>query len=92
MNWTIAPTAFPRMMPKEIRKAAPKLTRRDLIILAGVLHPMQRLITVYMALSAVNAGVSGFWMLFWTAYIEMLFVNFGDLIGLDGFFRTYVLK
>ena len=90
--WTIRPTAFSQMMPKEIRKAAPKLTRGDLIILVGVLHPMQLLIIVYMALSAVNAGVSGFWTLFWTAYIEMLFVNFGDLIGLDGFFRAYVCK
>ncbi len=89
--WTIAPTAFSQMMPKEIRNTAPKMTRSDLAVLAG-LHLMQLLVIVYMALSAINAGIRGFWPLFWTAYLEMLFVSFGDLIGLDGFFRAYVCK
>lgn len=89
--WTIAPTAFSQMMPKEIRAAAPKQTRGDLAVLAG-LHLMQLLVIVYMAISAIHAGIQGFWPLFWTAYLEMLFVSFGDLIGLDGFFRAYVIR
>ena len=77
---TIKPTAFPQMMPKEIRKAAPKLTRRDFIILAVVLHPMQLLIIVYMALSAINAGVSGFWPLFMCLLAGLVAAGIGWLI------------
>ena len=45
-----------------------------------------------MAVSARQAGVSGFWNLFWTGYVEMAFINIGDLIGLDGFMRGIVKK
>ncbi len=89
--WAMAPGAFSKMMPPDIRKVAPGRPRRDTVILC-VMHLMELLMLVYMALSAVNAGVGGFRALFRTGYIEMLFVNFGDLIGLDGFFRAYVIK
>lgn len=36
---------------------------------------------------AILAGVSGFWNLFWTGYVEMFFINLGDLLGLDYWFR-----
>ena len=42
--------------------------------------------------SSHMAGVSGFWNLFWTGYIEMFFINLGDFIGLDYFFRKINLN
>lgn len=87
LTWTQIPCAFSSMMPKEIRQAAPKRNKRELAILAGVLYPMWILIIAYMIYSAHLAGVNGFWNLFWTGYIEMFFINLGDLFGLDYWFR-----
>lgn len=58
--------------------------------MASVFYPLYILIFVYMAVSARQAGVSGFWNLFWTEYVEMSFVNLGDFFGLDCFFRGLV--
>ena len=90
--WLIIPNAFSRMLPPEIRKAAPPREKREVIKLAAVLYPLYIVIFAYMAGSARQAGVSGFWNLFRMGYIEMLFVNFGDLIGLDYLFRKKFLN
>ena len=50
------------------------------MILPGVLHPMQLLIIVYMALSAINAGVSGFWPLFMCLLAGLVAAGIGWLI------------
>ncbi len=88
--WMLIPNAFSKMLPPEIRKAAPKRKKKEVAILATVLYPLYILIFIYMAVSARQAGVSGFWNLFWTGYVEMFFVNLGDFFGLDCFFRGLV--
>lgn len=88
--WMLMPNAFSKMLPPEIRRAAPKREKKEIIMLAGVLYPLYLLIFLYMAVSARQAGVSGFWNLFWTGYVEMFFVNLGDFFGLDWFFRGLV--
>lgn len=85
--WMIVPNAFSKMLPMEIRRAAPKRTKREIMILASVLYPLWLGILAYSVLSSYQAGITGFWNLFWTAYIEMFFVNIGDFFGLDWFFR-----
>ena len=37
-------------------------------------------VLVWMILSSYQAGVRGFWPLFWTAYAEMMLISLGDLI------------
>ncbi|MBO5283073.1 MAG: hypothetical protein J6B43_08125 [Lachnospiraceae bacterium] len=88
--WLLVPNAFSKMLPPEIRKAAPKRNKKEVAVLAGVLYPLYILIFVYMAVSASCVGVSGFWNLFWTGYVEMFFINLGDFFGLDWFFRGLV--
>ena len=85
--WLSVPNAFSKMLPKEIRIVAPKRTKREMKILAVVLYPLYIVIIAYMIISARQAGISEFWDLFWVGYIEMFFVNLGDLIGLDWLFR-----
>jgi len=85
--WMLFPSAFSSMAPKEIQKAAPPLTKKDYCVLAAVLVPLNILIPVYMIVSSHLSGVTGFWNLFWTAYIETFFINMGDFWGLDVWFR-----
>lgn len=84
----LSPNSFSQMLPAEIRKAAPKRTRREIRVLACVLYPMYIGLIAYAILSAYLAGASGFWNLFWMGYIEMFFVNLGDFFGLDWWFRV----
>ncbi|MCM1543211.1 MAG: hypothetical protein NC121_18415 [Blautia sp.] len=90
--WLLMPNAFSKMLPPEIRKAAPKRKKKELVRLAGVLYPLYILIFVYMAVSARQAGVAGFRNLFWTGCVEMFFVNLGDFFGLDLLFRGIVKR
>ncbi len=90
--WMFIPNAFCNMLPAEIRKASPKRKKKEVIILASIIYPIYPLMFAYMIASSRMAGVSGFWNLFWTGYIEMFFVNLGDLIGLDYFFRKISMK
>ncbi len=85
--WVFIPGSFKNMLPSEIRKAAPPRKKKEVIILASVLYPLYPLIFAYMIVSSHMAGVTGFWNLFWTGYIEMMFINLGDFIGLDYWFR-----
>lgn len=81
--WFIIPNAFSKMCPKDIREAAPPREKKEIAILAGVLYPLYIFILAYIPISAYMSGVTGFWNFFWTGYIDMLFVNFGDLFWLD---------
>ncbi len=87
VTWIFVPCAFSKMLPKEIRLAAPPRKKKEVVILASVLYPLYILIFAYMIVSAHLAGVTGFWNLFWTGYIEMLFINLGDFFGLDWWYR-----
>lgn len=87
VTWIFIPGAFSKMLPKEIRLASPPRKMNEVIILASVLYPLYILIFAYMIVSAHLAGVTGFWHLFWTGYIEMFFINLGDFFGLDWWYR-----
>ena len=89
--WAYIPGAFSTMLTKEIRKAAPPRRKKEVIILASVLYPMYILIFAYMIVSSHLAGITGFWNLFWTGYIEMMFINMGDFLGLDWLYREKLL-
>ena len=89
--WAYSPGAFSKMRTKEIRAAAPPRRKKEVIILASVLYPMYILIFAYMIVSSHLAGITGFWNLFWTGYIEMMFINMGDFLGLDWLYREKLL-
>ena len=87
----VVPQAYSVMFPKRIKKAAaPYVKKKELVIMYWVLIPLYLLMFAYMAVSANFAGVTGFWNLFWTGYIEMMFVNIGDFVLLDCLGRIYV--
>lgn len=85
--WSLWPEAFSSMTPKEIRLAAPPAKKKDSIIVSCVLYSLMFLIIAYIIVSSHLAGVTGFWHLFWTAYIEGFFIDMGDFWGLDVWFR-----
>lgn len=88
--WFIMPHAYSRMLPKEIKQAVPPCTKDELLHLALVLYPLYIGVIAWITISALNSGTTGFWPLFWTGYIEMLFVNFGDFFILDCWLRGVV--
>lgn len=53
---------------------------KEVIVLSAVLFPLYPLIFAYMIVSSHMAGVSGFWNLFWTGYIEMFFITPGHMV------------
>jgi hypothetical protein len=88
----VVPQAYAMMFPKGIKEAAkPYVTRKELRVMHLVLYPMYLLMFLYMAVSAHFADVSGFRNLFWTGYIEMMFVSVSDFILLDVLGRIYVM-
>ena len=87
----VVPQAYAMMFPKSIKESAkPYVTRKELRVMHLVLYPLYLLMFLYMAVSAHLAGVSGFWNLFWTGYIEMTFVSISDFVLLDVLGRIYV--
>lgn len=87
----VFPQAYSTMFPRGMKKAAKPYVKKDEVIkLYCILIPLYLLMFLYMAASARNAGVSGFKNLFWTGYIEMMFVNAGDVFLLDVLARIYV--
>ena len=87
----VVPQAYAMMFPKSIKEfAKPYVTRKELRVMHLVLYPLYLLMFLYMAVSAHLAGVSGFWNLFWTGYIEMTFVSISDFVVLDVLGRIYV--
>ena len=85
--WLLMPNTFSSMLPKEIKTLAPQREKQQVKRLASIIYPLYIGMFAWMIISTYQAGVQGFWNLFWTGYIEMFFVNMGDLIGLDWFFR-----
>ena len=91
MFFFVFPQAYSTMFPRGMKQAAkPYVRKAEVIKLYIILILLYLLMFLYMALSARFAGVSGFKNLFWTGYIEMMFVNAGDFFLLDVLSRLYV--
>ena len=85
--WMYEPKAFTTMYPKQIQKISPPIDRRCRRIELTMLAAMYPTLLLYGVCSAWNAGMEGFWNLFWASYIQMFLINLGDFFGLDWFLR-----
>ncbi len=84
VGFLIYPQAYSTMFPKEIKKAASAyVDRRDVGRMNLIIYPLYLFMFVYWGISAHYAGVSGFWPLFWTGYLEMIMVSTSDFLILD---------
>lgn len=85
--WLIDPLAWFNDYPKEVQEAS--TVKPEKKIGPAILFWFLVIIPVllFSVLSAWDVDISGFWHLFWTAYVEWMFVNLGDLLGLDLLFR-----
>lgn len=86
--WLINPAAFYDDYPEEARKKT-TISKSEKNLKPKILFCILIIVPVLMfgVLSTWEAGIYGFWHLFWTGYLEWLFVNFGDFFGLDLIFR-----
>ena len=81
--WLLKPHSFITMFPKDLQKRVRPVTkeeRRHTILMYVTLYPA---VLAWMILSAYQAGINGFWPMFWTAYVEMMLISLGDLFFLD---------
>ena len=81
--WILKPHSFIVMFPKSLQKKARPVTKeesRHTILMYATLYPA---ILIWMILSTYQAGINCFWPMFWTSYIEMMFLSLGDLFFLD---------
>ena len=84
LGFLLWPQAYSTMFPKEIRQAAaPYVDKGEVRKMNLLIYPLYLVLLVYWAISARNAGTSGFRDLFWTGYVEMTFVSLSDFIILD---------
>jgi len=86
--WLLEPIGFSVMLPKGINTPLKKVTKKQIKPLRLMEFIWYPIMIAYMILSAYEAGINGFWNLFWTAYIENLFWNFGDFFFLDWWLRA----
>ena len=85
----VMPQAYSTMFPKEIKlAAAPYVDKKEVRKMTVLLIAIYLFVFLFFGVSTYYSGVTGFWNLFWTGYIEMLFVNFGDLLILDCLLRA----
>ena len=82
----INPATFTTAYPKPIQKIAPPnphaMRDKSLFSLLVILP-----VFLFGTLSACKSGITGFWNLFWTGYVEWFLVNLGDFFGLDLYLR-----
>ena len=84
VGFLLWPQAYSTMSPKEIRTAAaPYVNQRDVRKMRLLLYPLYLALFIYWGVSARAAGMTGFWTLFWTGYVEMTFVSLSDFLILD---------
>ena len=84
LGFLLVPQAYSTMFPKEIKKAAaPYVDRKDVRAVSLIIYPLYLVLFIYWGFSSRLAGISGFWTLFWTGYIEMTFVSITDFLILD---------
>ena len=75
-------TSYPRKI-QEIAPSNPHAIRHKSLFTLFVILP----VFLYGTISACRSGITGFWPLFWTGYIEWFLVNLGDFFGLDLYLR-----
>ena len=85
--WMYEPKSFTTMYPKQVQKIAPPIDKRSRKIVLTMFAALYPTILLYGVISAWNAGMNGFWNLFWASYIQMVLINLGDFFGLDWFLR-----
>ena len=91
MGFLLVPQAYSTMFPKEIRKAAaPYVDRKDVRTMNLILYPLYLILFVWWGISSHLSGISGFWILFWTGYVEMTFVSVTDFLILDCWFTPRI--
>ena len=84
MGFLLVPQAYSTMFPKEIKKAAaPYVDRKDVRTMNLILYPLYLILFVWWGISSHLSGISGFWILFRTGYVEMTFVSVTDFLILD---------
>ena len=84
VGFLVYPQAYTTMFPKEIKEAAaPFVDKKDVSKMKLIIYPLYPLLFVYWAVSSHFTGVSGFWTLLWTGYVEMTIVSISDFLILD---------
>ena len=84
LGFLLVPQAYRTMFPKEIKEAAaPYVDKKDVRTMKLILYPLYLVLLVYWGISAWLSGMSGFWNLFWTGYVEMTLVSITDFLILD---------
>jgi len=84
LGFLLVPQAYSTMFPKEIKQAAaPYVDRKDVRTVSLILYPLYLVLFIWWGISSHLAGVSGFWNLFWTGYVEMTLVSITDFLILD---------
>ena len=84
LGFLLVPQAYSTMFPKEIKKAAASyVDRKDVRTMNLILYPLYLVLFVWWGISSHLAGISGFWNLFWTGYVEMTLVSLTDFLILD---------
>lgn len=86
--WLIDPVAFYDDYPEEAKekttcKRPSNSMKAKIIFWLVIIIP----VLLFGILSSYESGITGFWHLFWTGYVEWLFIDFGDFFGLDLLFR-----
>lgn len=84
VGFFLMPQAYTVMFPKEIKEAAaPYADEAEVKKMKLFIYMLYLFIFIYWAISAHLTGISGFWPLFWTGYVEMTIVSISDFIILD---------
>ena len=84
LGFLLVPQAYSTMFPKEIRQAAALFVeKKDVRTMKLILYPLYLVLFVWWGISSHLAGISGFWNLFWTGYVEMTLVSLTDFLILD---------
>lgn len=80
----INPRYFFDSYPKAIQKATPKqMTKEEKHVNFIFTIVVMGICAAYEIISNMHTGITGFWPLFWTGYINWNIVNFGDFFLLD---------
>ncbi|MBQ9141727.1 MAG: hypothetical protein IJX63_08040 [Lachnospiraceae bacterium] len=85
--WLLEPIGFSVMLPKGINTPLKDIPKKNIMPIRVMELTIYPIFIAYMVLSAYEAGITGFGNLFWAAFIENLFWNFGDFFFLDWWLR-----
>lgn len=80
----INPRFFFNSYPKDIQKAAPEQMTKQEKKINGILTVfIVGICFAYSTASVLHKGITGFWDVFWTGYIQWSILNLGDFLLLD---------